>query len=91
MPKKKKKELVYGPMRKKALQSGRTKSGSSHVALKISTASRGGKSPSGEKTDITDIVKALNRTSPKGKVRIAQKKRDTAAYNVVTNKYKEGQ
>ena len=91
MPKKKGKELTYGAMRKKALESGRTKSGASHVALAISTAARKGTSPSGVKTKITDVVKALNRTSPKSKVKRSQKKRDTQAYNVISSKYKAGE
>jgi len=90
MANKKKKKPTYGVMRKKALKSGRSKSGSSHVAMAISRAESGGKF-AGKKADVTSVVKAANRTSPKGKVRRAQNKRDTQAYNVTTNKYKEGE
>ena len=90
MANKKKKKPTYGVMRKIALKSGRTKSGSSHVALAISSA-ESGEEFRGEKSDITKIIKALNRTSPKSKVKRAQKKRDTQAYNIIANKYKEGE
>ena len=90
MPKKKIKKSTYGAMREKALKSDRTKSGAGHVALAISRAESGGEF-GGEKSDITTVIKALNRTSPKSKVKRAQKKRDTQAYNIIANKYKEGE